>query len=296
VRVSFPSCLEEPIEVKSASGHMVLVEPTRKENGQLFIGEWSPELVLSNNDFSQLDKCWSDGLNLPLNPPSEMGWHRRRKSLFFDTYNELAKEFAQLIDVDPWIIQVHSESFKDFSVDDADSRKKLADQCALVSEKLKTQYLERGIDQTPFLYIKNDSGTYGLGVVQISGPEDVESWNYKARKKMKAAKGGGGISQVLIQEGISTLVKGEEGQVAEPAIYMIGCQLAGGFLRTHAKKSETESLNSPGAVFQRLCVSDLKIKPEGSPQENAYGWIAKLAFLAVAAEAKKSGVALRGYH
>ncbi|HAG91496.1 MAG TPA: glutamate--cysteine ligase [Bdellovibrionales bacterium] len=295
VRLSFPNCLEAPIEVKSASGPMLLVEPNRKVDGELYIGDWKPDLVISNNDFSQLNTCWSDGLKVPFNPPSEMGWHRRKKSLFFEIYNELAEEFAKLIDIDPWQIQVRSESFKDFAVDDEDSRKKLADHCRKMSDSLREEMKSRGINEEPFLFIKNDSGTYGLGVIQVAKPEDVENWNYKSRKKMKAAKGGGGISQVLVQEGISTQVKGHEGQVAEPAIYMIGCQLAGGFLRTHTKKSETESLNSPGAVFQRLCVSDLKVKPEGSPQENAYGWIAKLAFLAVAEEAKRSGVKLMGY-
>lgn len=112
---------------------------------------------------------------------------------------------------------------------------------------------------------------------------------------MKAAKGGGGISQVVIQEGIPTQVRDGDGQVSEPAIYMIGCQLAGGFLRTHSQKSETDSLNSPGAVFKRLCVSDLKIKLEGCPQENAYGWVARLAFLAVAQEAKEAQVFMKGY-
>ncbi len=295
VRVSFPSCLEKSIEIQSASGHKVLVEPTEKKDGKLFIGDWCPDLIISNNDFSSDLECWAEGLNLPINPPREMGWYRRKKSRFFESYNQLAKEFAELLEIDPWIVQVHSESFQNFSVDDVESRKKLSEQCTLVVNRLKDQYQSRGIDQEPFLFVKNDSGTYGLGVIQVTRPEDIEAWTYKARKKMKAAKGGGGISQVLIQEGVPTQVKGNEGQVAEPAIYMIGCQLAGGFLRTHTQKSETESLNSPGAVYQRLCVSDLKVKLEGSPQENAYGWIAKLAFLAVAEETKLSSIRLQGY-
>ncbi len=295
VRVSFPNCIESSITVKSASGFEVIVEPTIKKDGKLFIGEWTPDLIISNNDFSNLNECWAEGLQLPINPPREMGWYRRKKSSFFKAYNELAAEFAELLEIDPWTVQVHSESFPEFAVDDPESRKALSEQCVKVSENLKSEYEKRGIKEEPFLFVKNDSGTYGLGVIQVAHPEDIEKWTYKARKKMKASKGGGGISQVLIQEGISTQVKGLEGQVAEPAIYMIGCQLAGGFLRAHSQKSETESLNSPGAVYQRLCVSDLRVKLEGSPKENAYGWIAKLAFLAVAAETKSAEVKLVGY-
>lgn len=295
VRVSFPNCLETSLSIQSASGHEVVVEPTQKKEGRLYIGNWSPDLVISNNDFSSELECWAEGLTLPINPPREMGWYRRKKSRFFESYNALAKEFAELLEIDPWIVQVHSESFPAFEVDNPESRKNLALQCGQVRERLKEEYAARGIQQEPFLFVKNDSGTYGLGVIQVTKPEDIETWTYKARKKMKASKGGGGISQVLIQEGVPTQVKGHEGQVAEPAIYMIGCQLAGGFLRTHTQKSETESLNSPGAVYQRLCVSDLKVKLEGSPRENAYGWVARLAFLAVAAETKSSDVHLVGY-
>lgn len=295
VKVSFPNCIESQLEVQSASGHTIQITPTDKKDGKLSIGDWVPDLIISNNDFSSLNECWSDGLKQPVNPPREMGWHRRKKSMFFESYNELAEEFAQLIEIDPWMIQVQSESFPHFEVDDAESRKKLSAQCVDVVTRLKKDYAARGINQEPFLFVKNDSGTYGLGVIHVPHPEDVETWTYKARKKMKAAKGGGGISQVLIQEGIPTEVKGHEGQVAEPAIYMIGCELAGGFLRTHTEKSEHESLNSPGAVFQKLCVSDLKVKLKGCPSENCYGWIAKLAFLAVAAETRKSDVKLTGY-
>lgn len=105
---------------------------------------------------------------------------------------------------------------------------------------------------------------------------------------MKAVKGGGDITELIIQEGIPTVLK-EEAETIEPAIYMIGKELAGGFLRAHKEKGPKESLNSPGAVYKRLCVSDLKINVEGYPMENVYGWVAKLSALAVAQEFLVSG-------
>ena len=104
---------------------------------------------------------------------------------------------------------------------------------------------------------------------------------------MKAAKGGRDISEVIIQEGVPTVVRTPDGQTAEPCIYMIGCQLAGGFLRTHGEKGPQESLNSPGAVYKRLCIADLELKQEGCPMENAYGWVARLAFLSIAREVRR---------
>ncbi len=103
---------------------------------------------------------------------------------------------------------------------------------------------------------------------------------------MKAAKGGREISQVIVQEGIPSRVR-SEGFSAEPVIYMVGTELAGGFLRTHGEKGATDSLNSPGAVYRRLCVSDLNVSLEGSPLENVYGWTARLGLLAIAMEAQE---------
>ena len=185
--------------------------------------------------------------------------------------------------------------FPHFVVDDEESRENLAHQAHGLMARIKKNYLARGIEREPFLFIKNNAGTYGLGVIQVKDPDEIKSWNNKARKKMKAAKGGREVTEVIIQEGVPTAVHATGGVTAEPVIYMIGCQLAGGFLRTHSEKGDDDSLNSPGAVFQRLCISDLAVKLEGCPMENSYGWVAKLAFLSVAREAKELGVEFKDY-
>ena len=170
-----------------------------------------------------------------------------------------------------------------FDIASEDSAKKLAEHCDNVLQGLEKSYSKMGINQKPYLFVKNNSGTYGLGVTKVESAEEVLSWNYKTRKKMKAVKGGGSISEVIIQEGISTYITSEE-LTAEPTIYLVGNQLAGGFLRAHSKKGALDSLNSPGAVYKRLCVTDLKIKTSDCPMENVYGWLAKLSLIAVAKE------------
>jgi glutamate--cysteine ligase len=93
---------------------------------------------------------------------------------------------------------------------------------------------------------------------------------------------------VILQEGIPTNVSAD-GDVAEPAIYLIGNKLAGGFLRTHKEKGRIENLNSPGAVFKRLCMSDLMVDVEGNRLENVYGWVARLNALAIGLEGQAVG-------
>lgn len=295
VKIAMPKELPQPLEITSASGHKITVYAATRKGSGIEVQGFSPQLIINNNDFSLEYLEWANGLETPMNPPRELGWYRRRKDRFFAEYNQLATEFCELIGMDPWHLRVETERFEEFEVDDEESRAKLSQKVEAMYDRIQKDYARRKIADKPFLFIKNNAGTYGLGVVAVQSPHEVIEWNYKSRKKMKAAKGGRDISEVIIQEGVSTVVRGPEGQTAEPAIYMIGCELAGGFLRTHDVKGPHDSLNSPGAVFKRLCVSDLKIRQEGCPMENAYGTVARLAYLSVALEAKALGVEFKNY-
>ncbi len=286
IRLAIPRPLPQPLDLTSATGHQMTVYSAERKNSGIEVNGFAPQLIINNNDFSLEYMEWAEGLQTPMNPPRELGWYRRRKDRFFKEYNLLAGEFADLIGIDPWHLQVDTAVFERFEVDDKESRDRLSQDVSQMFSRIELEYKKRKVESKPFLFIKNNSGTYGLGVIAVQSPEEVVSWSYKSRKKMKAAKGGRDINEVIIQEGIPTAVRGPEGQTAEPAIYMIGCRLAGGFLRTHTEKGPQDSLNSPGAVYKRLCVSDLKIKQSGCPMENAYGWVARLSFLSVAREAR----------
>ncbi len=294
LRLAIPRALSEPLNLTSASGRALTVYSAVRKGPGLEIEGWVPDLVISNNDFSEAYQEWVQGLETPINPPHDLGWHRRRKDHFFAAYNKLAQEFSELIGIDPWHIQVETKLFDQFDINSDVSREALAKEVDKMLSALKSVQRKHDVKTEPFVFIKNNAGTYGLGVTQVHSGDEVRNWNYKSRKKMKAAKGGREIEGVIIQEGVPTAVTAS-GVTAEPAIYMIGCQLAGGFLRTHKEKGPEESLNSPGAIFRRMCMSDLNISADGRPMENAYGWIAKLSFLAIAQEAKNHSVVFRDY-
>jgi glutamate--cysteine ligase len=285
VELAIPKTLPEPLKLTSAKGFEMTVYGAEREGDRVRAGNLVAEIIISNNDFSESYQDWIRGLKTPINPPHELGWHRRQKSAFFAEYNQLAKSFSDVVGLDPWLLQVQTSLFPEFDVNDEASRARLADLVDQTLEGLRKEYAARKIQAEPFVFVKNNSGTYGLGVIQVNSGAEVREWNYKARKKMKAAKGGRDIEQVIVQEGVPTVVTAQ-GATAEPTIYMIGCQLAGGFLRAHEAKGPKESLNSPGAVYRRLCVSDLNISVEGHPYENVYGWLAKIGFLAIAREAR----------
>lgn len=292
VQVAIPREMEAPLLMTSASGKEVLVHSALQQS-PLF-KDFKPDLIVSNNDFTNPYEEWAPTMKWDINPPRELGWYRRKKSTYFKYYNQLVNEFAAVAGIDPFNLRVETELFENFDINSEESRQSLANRVDAMLARLKGEYQRRGIAQEPFVFVKNNAGTYGLAVIRVGSGAEVLDWTYKARKKMKAAKGGRDVEEVIIQEGIPSIVQ-SDGASAEPVIYMVGCRLVGGFLRTHAEKSSTDSLNSPGAIYKRLCVSDLEINTSGCPEENVYGWTAKLGLLAIAMEAEEMGVSFGSF-
>lgn len=261
--------------VESASGYQFSVSPLREETG---------DLIISNNDFST-ECALPEGILCT--PSQSLGWKKRRKQNFFFHYNKIAKEFAALIGINDWHFTVKTRRFAPFHLDSKDNLKSLKKEVFKFLSELKKERPQSS-KEPPFLFLKNNAGTYGLGITSISQAEEIDSWNYKTRKSMKATKGGGGITELIIQEGIPSCLADEQNQTAEPVIYMSGSKLAGGFLRTHSKKDGKSNLNSPGAVYKRLCVSDLEIHIQGHLMENIYGWVGRLGLLALMEEIRQT--------
>ena len=267
--------IKSKIKLKTAIGQELEIHLLKEQEG---------DLIISNNDFSveyDLPK------EILCSPPFAMGWLFRKKYHFFKEYNLLTQEFADLLKIDPWHLQIETRLFSSFDVESAYSREKLKQSSTHLINFLKKQQEPFSISESPYLFLKNNSGTYGLGVIDIQSLEDLNHWTYKSRKKMKAVKGNVKKNEILIQEGIPTVVKDMENKSAEPVIYMIGSKLVGGFLRTHKKKNNKMSLNSPGSVYKRFCMSDLTIKAQGLIMENVYGWLAKIGNLALVQEIEK---------
>jgi len=275
-------------EVDTASGFKVKIHKVKIENGDTFLENGTKlDFILSNNDFSSAFESWISEVNTPSLPPLNMGWHKRRKHSFFKIYNRLVDDFAKALEIDPLALRVETENYADFNIEDKESLAQLSQRVAVFKEDLKSKYVQKGFEDEPYFFVKNSYGTYGLGVVEVKNPEDILSWNYKSRKKMKATKGGGQVSSVIIQEGIPTNLT-YEGAPGEAVIYLLGCGLAGGFIRTNKRKGDLDSLNAPGAVFQRMCFSDLEFQRENKKLENVYGTIARIGALALGLEMQEA--------
>ncbi len=63
-----------------------------------------PCAVLLNNDLSSGRPEILEDIDQTLLPPLELGWANRYKTEHFTHYKNVASEFAEMIEIDPWLI------------------------------------------------------------------------------------------------------------------------------------------------------------------------------------------------
>jgi glutamate--cysteine ligase len=291
--------LGEPEDLSLPSGRSMTLEPVTREGRRIAVGDFSPCMVLLNNDMASGRPKMLEDLEQLLVPPLDLGWADRLKSEHFNYYDEVAGEFSRLVDIDPWLINPLFRNCGEISFMKREGEECLADNVAKLLKMIRDKYHEYGVDHEPFVMVKADAGTYGMGIMTVRSPDEVQELNRKQRTRMASAKGGREVSKVILQEGVYTFETWGQDAIAEPVVYLIDHHVVGGFYRVHAEKGVTENLNAPGMRFEPLAFAESCItpNPEADPNDEpnrfyAYGVIARLATLAAAreiAEAEQSG-------
>ena len=284
--------LTEPLSITLPSGRTCTLAPLLREGDSVMVADFSPCLILLNNDLSGGRPALLEGLKQAITPPLTAGWSNRKKSDHFYHYQKVANEFASQIDIDPWLISPASLQCGEVSFMDRKGSDCLAKNVDKLLTAISKKYDEYGVDKEPFVVVKADSGTYGMGVMTVKSADEMMRLNRKQRTKMAAVKEGMTVNNVLVQEGVYTdETLGDEKAVAEPVIYTIDHYVVGGFYRVHKRKAADENLNAPGMRFEPLafahsCVTpEKKALPDAEPNRfYAYGVIARLALLAAARE------------
>lgn len=291
----------KPTTISLPGGQRLTVEPVRRCGNRVGVDEFDPCIVLLNNDLSAGIPPELLGLDpeQTLLPPLHAGWAVRRKSNHFRCYDEVAEQFAQLIGIDPWTINpLFSRCGK------IDFREKVGEECLAQSvDRLLTEiaerYRERDIRQKPFVIVKADAGTYGMGVMTVRDASEVVGLNRKQRNKMAVVKEGLPVHDVIIQEGVPSYETIEQA-VAEPVVYMIDRYVIGGFYRVHRQRGIDENLNAPGMEFVPLAFANpcnlpiLQAEPGSSAQNRfyCYGVLGRLALLAASIELERTALPL----
>ena len=283
-----------PTSIETQDGHSVLLEPVQRRGNRLVLEDFDSCAVLLNNDLSAGVPELLLGLEQTVIPPVHAGWASRRKSQHFAAYNRVADEFATLLGIDPWLLNPYFETCGEIDFHARQGEECLSVKVDGLLTRIRAKYDEYGVEQEPFVIVKADAGTYGMGIMSVKSAEDVRDLNRKQRNKMSVVKEGLQVTEVIIQEGVYTF-ESINGAVAEPVVYMMDHFVVGGFYRVHTGRDIDENLNAPGMHFVPLAfetpctLPDYAGAPDAPPNRfYAYGVVARLALLAAAIELQEN--------
>ena len=273
--------LEEHGSLDGITGPLKL-DAVEIEGDNLLIGGEKPCLVLLNND---LTEGMVGGLGAhQVSPPPHMGWQRRRKSEHYECLQAYVNEIAEILDIDPWHLLSSWFVSEDKCLEKESCRQMLAAEVDEFLARIEAKYQSLGIDREPVAFIKNDRGTYGLGIMAVKSGSELLNLSNRKFKRLMYSKGGVDVENFLIQEGVPTAINTEEGAPVEPVVYLVDGEAASWFYRINAKKGEMENLNSPSAEFKPYSEVGVQFG------EHAHGWhalVSELSMLAMGAESQK---------
>jgi glutamate--cysteine ligase len=289
-----------PTQLDAGNGQSIMVEPVVRTQtaagARVGLKDFTPCAILLNNDLSAGIPVILQGLasGQTLLPPLHAGWAVRRKSNHFAAYDEVAHQFARFIGIDHWLINPFFNHASGLNFHERVGEQELADKVSHVLERVARKYREYKIEEQPFVIVKADAGTYGMGIMKVTSPDDVVGLNRKERNKMSVVKEGLEVHDVIIQEGVPTIEQ-VDGAHAEPVVYMMDKFVVGGFYRVNAARGRDENLNAPGMTFKPLPFAapcntpDCSDAPDqGINRFYTYGVIGRLALLAASVELEKT--------
>jgi glutamate--cysteine ligase len=252
-----------------------------EKNGDKLItkDKFTPDLILINTDLTSGVPFELINISQPIIPDTNYGWYQRTKSKHFASYDRILEDFCQNFNLDKFLLSaVHHRCGK------IDFKEQIGIECVAkavdkIINFLQKKYQEYGIQDQPYVYIKAERGTYGMGIMTATSGEEIHAINKKIRNKMDIIKEGVVNSEVIIQEGIKTINK-INGHPAEPLSYLVNGEPVDCFFRTNALKNDVNNLNSKGSEI----TNDPTTMQNESDKISAYNLIAKLASLAAAKE------------
>lgn len=277
--------VQAPVWRELPTGERLLLEPLARHNvrpgHRLSLEGFDPQLIVLNNDLSAGQPRVLQGLlSQTLVPPLQAGWSVRRKTRHFEAYDQVAARMGELLGLDPWLLNPLFRGCGGLDFSTGQGLEALRESTDALLQQIAARYRAFGIDEKPFVVIKADNGTYGMGIMTVRSVSELDHLNRRTRNKMGVIKDGQTVREVILQEGVATRDQ-IGGAVAEPVAYLLGGQVVGGFYRVHPERGTDENLNAPGARFEPLQPTATGELP---PQFYAASVMARLAALAASEE------------
>ncbi|MBE7366850.1 glutamate--cysteine ligase [Ramlibacter pallidus] len=293
VRVgSIDADIQKATTVELPGGDTITLEPVVRSKRRLGLKNFDPCTILLNNDLTAGPPGILEDLHEQyLLPPLHAGWSVRRKSRHFQSYEEVAKRFGKMLGIDPWLVNPMFNRCGELDFAKEEGMECLRTNVDALLGKIRKKYKEYGINEKPFVIVKADNGSHGMGIMTVRDVKDLDAILSRPKAKPPVVKGNKAITDVIIQEGVLTAERINDA-VAEPVVYMMDRYVVGGFYRVHAERGVDENLNAPGASFVPLAFAESTRLPQPGQKPGAsapnrfymYGVIGRLAMLAASYE------------
>ena len=285
---SIDPAIKKTTTIELPNGESVTLEPVIRGKRRIGVKDFDPCTILLNNDLSAGVPGILEELHEQyLLPPLHAGWATRRKSKHFKCYEEVAKRLGKLLGVDPWLINPMFEKCGEVNLAEGVGMDCLSSNVDALLAKIRRKYKEYGIKEKPFVVVKADNGSHGMGIVTVRDVKDLAALAERVQAQSTSAP----ACDILVQEGVLTKERMNDA-VAEPVVYMMDRYVVGGFYRVHADRGIDENLNAPGSSYVPLAFEQSTHLPQPGVKPGAsapnrfymYGVVGRLAMLAASYE------------
>lgn len=244
------------VSLKTPAGEKVRIHPASLEKGRLKSETIDPSFIVVGDSFAATSLSSFSHLShlaQPTSPPLKTLSNHEIGNSYLATFNKLVEDFSKIVSADPWLMGTDFQLEPRLNIDDKSGLEKIASTISTLLNNLKNKYSQYQIPSPPTLTVQSNSGTSGTGMVAIRSLEDLMRVHQFKKQKKSAAKSQM-IDDILIKEEIPVKPLFKE-IVGETVIYLIGNEVAGGYIKTYCDKTVKDLSISRKHLFQSLCLS-----------------------------------------
>lgn len=249
--------IQQPVTVQTPSKKTLKIVPCTLQKKKLIADGVEPEFIYITYPFPhELTRKLAE-VQQPMNPPlkilSLQNRVKSKKSDYYTILNRLASDFAELIKVDPWLMKAEFQVEHHVNFDERSGIEKVADSADTLLNVLQMKYREYDVEKEPAVRIMNNAGTYGMGILSVHSTEELSKVYHRKKAKRAGGKGQSIVNDVIIQEEIPTSPLFQK-YTGETVIYLIGNEVAGGYIKTYGSDSKKKTL-SRSELFLPICLT-----------------------------------------
>jgi len=220
-----------PTQLDLANGSTLLLEPLQRKGNRLQIDGFDPCVVCLITIFGWGAR-YSANLEQSVLPPLVAGWTTRSKSHHFAAYDRVAAEFANLINIDPWLINPYFGTCGKVDFQQRNGEEMSGSASRQYFAKNSFENMQNMALKTAIRDCQSRRRNLWHGIMTVKDASEVKQLNRKQRNKMAVGKGWLQVPMFWYKKGVYTFEHIYDA-VAEPVrLYDGSLCRRGGFYRS----------------------------------------------------------------